>query len=187
MQAASRRRTIHCSGDCGIRLRKALCDTRRKRQAHPVAMLRDRRLPGYEKERTAPVAKGGRLATRTSPEAADKQSYRGLYAGVDGLGRGGLHSRPAQSAPYAPCREDCLAFRESRVRELPARRPGKKLPERETALLILISQGKILFEKRLPAGVWASLWSFPEMTDSEDARILQPPFQHGSKTTSAHG
>jgi A/G-specific adenine glycosylase len=78
-------------------------------------------------------------------------------------------TRARPKCAVCPLREDCLAFRESRVRELPARRPGKKLPERETALLILISQGKILLEKRLPTGVWASLWCFPEMPGNENA------------------
>jgi A/G-specific adenine glycosylase len=55
------------------------------------------------------------------------------------------------------------------VKELPSRRPGKKLPERETSLLILIRQGKILLEKRLPTGIWASLWCFPEIPGAEDA------------------
>lgn len=76
-------------------------------------------------------------------------------------------ARPKCAA--CPLREGCLAFRESRVRELPMCRPGKKLPERETSLLILIRQGKILLEKRLPAGVWASLWCFPEMPGNENA------------------
>jgi A/G-specific adenine glycosylase len=80
-------------------------------------------------------------------------------------------TRARPKCALCPLQEGCLAFRESRVKEFPARRPGKKLPERETILLILIRQGKILLEKRLPAGVWASLWCFPEMTDSEDARV----------------
>lgn len=78
-------------------------------------------------------------------------------------------TRAQPKCAVCPLQEDCLAFRESRVRELPSRRPGKKLPERKTSLLILIRQGKILLEKRLPTGTWASLWCFPEMPDAEDA------------------
>ena len=70
-----------------------------------------------------------------------------------------------------PLQEDCVAFRETRVKELPSRRPGKKLPERETTLLILISQGKILLEKRSSTGIWGSLWCLPEMPRGEDAGI----------------
>ncbi len=77
-------------------------------------------------------------------------------------------TRARPKCAVCPLREGCLAFRESRVRELPMRRPGKRLPERKTSLLILIRQGKILLEKRLPAGVWASLWCFPEMPGDED-------------------
>jgi A/G-specific adenine glycosylase len=80
-------------------------------------------------------------------------------------------TRAAPKCEVCPLREVCLAFRESRVKELPSRRPGKKLPEREAILLILIRQGKILLEKRLPTGIWASLWCFPEMAGSEDAHV----------------
>jgi A/G-specific adenine glycosylase len=78
-------------------------------------------------------------------------------------------TRAQPKCGVCPLQEDCLAFRESRVKELPSRRPGKKLPERETSLLILIRQGKILLEKRLPTGIWASLWCFPEIPGAEDA------------------
>jgi len=78
-------------------------------------------------------------------------------------------TRAQPKCAVCPLQEDCLAFRESRVKELPSRRPGKKLPERETSLLILIRQGKILLEKRLPTGIWASLWCFPEISGAEDA------------------
>jgi A/G-specific adenine glycosylase len=77
-------------------------------------------------------------------------------------------TRARPKCAVCPLREDCLAFQESRVRELPAPRPRKRLPERETALLILIRQGKILLEKRSHTGVWGSLWCFPEMPGGED-------------------
>jgi A/G-specific adenine glycosylase len=80
-------------------------------------------------------------------------------------------TRARPKCTLCPLQEGCLAFREARVKELPTRRPGKKLPERKAILLILIRQGKILLERRLPTGVWANLWCFPEMTDSEDARV----------------
>jgi A/G-specific adenine glycosylase len=78
-------------------------------------------------------------------------------------------TRTRPKCAVCPLQEDCLAFRESRVGELPSRRPGKKLPKKETSLLILIREGKILLEKRLPTGIWASLWCFPEMPDTENA------------------
>jgi A/G-specific adenine glycosylase len=80
-------------------------------------------------------------------------------------------TRAGPKCEVCPLREVCVAFRESRVKELPSRRPGKKLPEREAILLILIRQGKILLEKRSPTGIWASLWCFPEMGGSEDAHM----------------
>lgn len=77
-------------------------------------------------------------------------------------------TRAKPKCALCPLQEDCLAFRESRVKELPTRRPGKKLPERKATLLILIRQGKILLEKRLSTGVWTSLWCFPEMPGNEN-------------------
>lgn len=75
-------------------------------------------------------------------------------------------ARPKCAA--CPLQQDCIAFREKRIDELPARKPRKPLPKKETVLLMLLKQGEILLEKRPPAGIWGGLWCLPEMPLSEN-------------------
>src|SRR5690606_2769636 len=70
-----------------------------------------------------------------------------------------------------PLQHDCTALREGRVAELPTPRPGKPLPERQAVMLLLMDDdGRVLMQRRPPAGIWASLWSLPEADSREAAR-----------------
>lgn len=75
-------------------------------------------------------------------------------------------SKPACAA--CPFSEDCLANRHGRQAELPTARPRKALPERHTAMLLLLHAGEILLEKRPPSGIWGGLWSLPECAAGAD-------------------
>ncbi|MDN5836512.1 MAG: A/G-specific adenine glycosylase [Nitrosospira sp.] len=68
-----------------------------------------------------------------------------------------------------PLQQNCIASRDNRVDGLPAPRPSRALPEKETVMLMLMHQGKILLEKRPTAGIWGGLWCLPEMPVSKDA------------------
>ena len=69
-----------------------------------------------------------------------------------------------------PLAGDCVARRDDLTTLLPSRKPGKSVPTRATAMLILRdSQSRVLLERRGPQGVWAGLWSLPEATDTDDA------------------
>ncbi|MEO8991630.1 MAG: NUDIX domain-containing protein, partial [Nitrosospira sp.] len=68
-----------------------------------------------------------------------------------------------------PLLRDCIAFRDNLIDKLPAPRPRKPLPKRETVLLMLMKQGRIFLEKRPVVGIWGNLWCLPEMPMSEDA------------------
>ncbi|MCP5278101.1 MAG: A/G-specific adenine glycosylase [Thiobacillus sp.] len=70
-----------------------------------------------------------------------------------------------EACPFA---DDCVAHREGRQGELPGPRPKKALPERETAMLVLIHAGEILLEKRPATGIWGGLWSLPECARDDD-------------------
>lgn len=61
-----------------------------------------------------------------------------------------------------PVRDDCVARREGRIAALPSPRPRKALPRREVMVLLLERDGKMLLERRPPAGIWAGLLSLPE-------------------------
>jgi A/G-specific adenine glycosylase len=63
-----------------------------------------------------------------------------------------------------PLQVDCVARREGRTAELPTPRPGKILPQRHAHVLWLEdAHGRVLLERRPPTGVWASLWSLPQL------------------------
>ncbi len=74
-------------------------------------------------------------------------------------------SRPHCDA--CPLAEDCVAHRESREAEFPARKPRRTLPERHADMLLLEYRGHILLQKRPPAGIWGGLWSLPETEDAQ--------------------
>lgn len=69
-----------------------------------------------------------------------------------------------------PLVRDCVAHRDGLTTLLPIRKPGKILPTRATAMVILRDrQERMLLERRGPTGVWSGLWSLPEATDPDDA------------------
>ncbi|NUS39295.1 MAG: A/G-specific adenine glycosylase [Lysobacter sp.] len=82
-----------------------------------------------------------------------------------------LCTRADPACVLCPLQDGCVARREGRVAELPTPKPGKPLPERTaTVLLLEDAEGRMLLQRRTPAGVWAGLWSLPESADSGQAR-----------------
>jgi A/G-specific adenine glycosylase len=79
--------------------------------------------------------------------------------------------RRAPVCTRCPIANDCVAYRQGRVHELPAARVRKPLPERSTTMLALLHRGEILLVKRPPVGIWGGLWSLPEVHDDE---VLEP-------------
>jgi A/G-specific adenine glycosylase len=77
-------------------------------------------------------------------------------------------TRGKPQCAVCPLHADCIALQENRMDKLPAPRPRKPLPEKETVLLLLVRQGTILLEKRPASGIWGGLWSLPEMPVSNN-------------------
>ena len=76
-----------------------------------------------------------------------------------------------QSCPVAA---DCVARIEQRVAELPGRRVRRPAPRKRVQMLVVVSQGEVLLEKRPPSGIWGGLWSLPEVEAGADpARTLE--------------
>jgi A/G-specific adenine glycosylase len=67
-----------------------------------------------------------------------------------------------------PVADDCVARREGRIGALPAPRPKKMLPQRAVSVLLLQRHGEVLLEKRPATGIWAGLWSLPELAVDAD-------------------
>ena len=79
-----------------------------------------------------------------------------------------LCTRGRPRCEACPFRDDCMANREGRQRELPGPRPRKAVPERSVAMLVLCRPGEVLLEKRPPTGIWGGLWSLPECGEADD-------------------
>ena len=77
--------------------------------------------------------------------------------------------RTAPRCSACPIAVDCKARRSARIDELPAPRPKKVLPRRAVKVLIIERAGEVLLERRPPTGVWAGLWSLPEVEPAADA------------------
>lgn len=69
-----------------------------------------------------------------------------------------------------PFSRECIANRTGRQGELPGPRPRKALPEKQTAMLVLVHAGQMLLEKRPATGIWGGLWSLPECSPQDDVR-----------------
>ncbi len=61
-----------------------------------------------------------------------------------------------------PVAADCVARLEERVDELPGKRARAAPKRRRIAMLVVVSRGEVLLEKRPPTGIWGGLWSLPE-------------------------
>ena len=66
-----------------------------------------------------------------------------------------------------PVAADCVARLEDRVAELPGRRARAVPRRRRIAMLVVVSHGEVLLEKRPPTGIWGGLWSLPEADAGE--------------------
>ena len=74
-------------------------------------------------------------------------------------------ARPACES--CPLQTDCVACNHSRTDELPTRKPSRTIPQRQAEVLWLEdSRGRILLQRRPPAGIWASLWTLPQADDA---------------------
>ena len=91
-----------------------------------------------------------------------------------------LCSRADPACANCPLQDDCIAFRDGRVAELPSPKPGKPLPERIAHMLVIEDDsGRVLLQRRPQTGVWASLWSLPEHADIAAARAWFERYAHG--------
>lgn len=78
-----------------------------------------------------------------------------------------VRSKP--DCPICPFSTSCVALAENRIGELPAKKTKKISPARKTAMLVLLSDGKVLLEKRPATGIWGGLFSLPEFELSPES------------------
>jgi len=70
---------------------------------------------------------------------------------------------------HCPLADGCLAFRHDLQASIPAPRKRAAKPKRETTVIVASDySGRVLLEKRPPAGIWGGLWSLPEKPQDAD-------------------
>jgi A/G-specific adenine glycosylase len=67
-----------------------------------------------------------------------------------------------------PVNADCVARIEKRIDELPARKLRGPVRRKRIAMLVVVSRGEVLLEKRPGTGIWGGLWSLPEADATAD-------------------
>lgn len=72
----------------------------------------------------------------------------------------------------------CTALREDRVKELPAKKPAKALPERQVVMPVIVEKGRVLLEKRPASGIWGGLLSLPELASGFSVAALEAAKAH---------
>ena len=74
-----------------------------------------------------------------------------------------LCTRTRPACAMCPLHDDCAARRTGSTERIPAPKPKRERPTRETHMLMLETPDRaVLLQKRPRRGIWGGLWSFPE-------------------------
>jgi len=73
-------------------------------------------------------------------------------------------TRSKPRCPQCPLQQHCAAYGAEQTNLYPGKKPSKKIPARQTIMLLLENeQGDVLLEQRPPSGLWGGLWCLPEV------------------------
>jgi A/G-specific adenine glycosylase len=120
-------------------------------------------IAGFPGEKNTEMAMWARAEAVLPPDQVEAYTQ-----GLMDLGAG-ICMRQRPRCEECPLHDMCVARRENRIATLPAPRPRKPLPEKSTVMLILQNGREILLEKRPAPGIWGGLWSFPEISNLDNA------------------
>jgi A/G-specific adenine glycosylase len=67
-----------------------------------------------------------------------------------------------------PLQSECISFKKNLTKDIPVSKPKKTLPTKEIYLLVLDCNNSYLFKKKPSKGIWAGLWSMPELENFEN-------------------
>ncbi|RUO18375.1 A/G-specific adenine glycosylase [Aliidiomarina haloalkalitolerans] len=77
-----------------------------------------------------------------------------------------------------PLQSNCIAFQQSRVDEFPNPKPKKTIPLRQGHFIWRVENSQIWLQRRPESGIWARLWSLPEVDGVPKGASLVGEFQH---------
>lgn len=113
------------------------------------------------------------LAEDYTPTTNNRSFAQGL------LDLGATLCTPRQpNCSQCPFAQHCVALQTERVEHLPTPKVKKVIPQRTGHFLWIEKQRQIYLEKRPPQGIWASLWSLPEIAEKPQGAMLKGQFQH---------
>jgi A/G-specific adenine glycosylase len=73
-----------------------------------------------------------------------------------------LCTRSGPACESCPVNDDCRALSESLLDVLPTPKPATRVTDKTVHMLVLLDgDGRVLLEKRPPAGIWGGLWCLP--------------------------
>ena len=100
---------------------------------------------------------------------------RGVEAYTQGLMDLGatLCTRSSPACETCPLAARCVALHTGRVEQLPTRKSKAAIPERQTAMLVVLDGDDVLFQRRPQRGIWGGLLSLPEMPVCDDELALE--------------
>lgn len=112
------------------------------------------------------------IAEQLTPQQNCKSFAQGL------LDLGATICKPRQPlCESCPLATECQALLQNRVDELPTPKPKKTVPVKTGHFLWLEQHGEVFLQKRPAPGIWASLWSLPQVAD--DHALLALATKHG--------
>lgn len=80
-----------------------------------------------------------------------------------------LCTRSRPDCPACPLAGLCVARASGRQAELPTPRPRKTPPRRTSRVAVILQGGRVLLERRPPAGLWGGMQTLPEIPPEAEA------------------
>ncbi len=77
-------------------------------------------------------------------------------------------TRSKPQCHQCPVASSCLAYHRDEQAVYPQKKPKKTIPIKQTIMIMPKIDGKVLMEKRPPAGIWGGLWCFYEVSAIAD-------------------
>ncbi len=106
------------------------------------------------------VKKIWNLAEQLTPQTHNRQFAQGL------LDLGATLCKPKNPDCHrCPFQNECLAYQNNQVSQLPTPKIKKTLPVRHQTFLWVQAEDHLLLEKRPKQGIWGALWCLPQQID----------------------